>query len=78
MIASTNETEQNIMNINQNTLNGYAFNTAAILEELSQLKLTTFKALTKEIKDLAVASGFAKEWEKAEFWALSQHNVTVA
>lgn len=64
--------------INQNTLNGYAFNTAVILEELNELKLTTFKALTKEIKDLAVESGLSKEWEKAEFWALSQHNVTVS
>ena len=58
-------------------LNGYAYSTAATLNDLNELKLATFKALTSEIKQLTTDAGLTAEWKKAEFWALSQHNVTL-
>ena len=58
-------------------LNGYAYNVASTLNELNELKLATFKEITKDIKQLATDAGLSVEWKKAEFWALSQHNVTL-
>ena len=58
---------------NQIQLNGYAYQTASLLQDSGALTRDNFKTMTKEISGLVNA----RAWKRAEFWALSQHNVSL-